>query len=62
MYICIYIYIYNHRRHQERNHVRVILSFQQPTFQNITTHQYLSAAHVVVYFVSTEMLKCRLLK
>ena len=51
------------------SHVLVLLSFQQPTFQNFITNNELSAAwsafhvkHVVVCVASSEHLKCRLLK
>ena len=50
-------------------HVQVLLSFQQPTFQQFTQSNYCSAAwsafhlkHVIIMFVSTYILKCRLLK
>ena len=50
-------------------HVRVLLSFQQPTFQTFTQIYVLSAARsafhlnrVIIQRVSSEILKCRLLK
>ena len=50
-------------------HVRVLLSFQQPTFHKFTKQQLFSAAwsafrlkHIAIYFVSSESMKCRLLK
>ena len=39
-----------------------LLSFQQPTLPTTQHLHGCSAAHVVVYFVSSEILKCRLLK
>ena len=49
-------------------HVQVLPSFQQPTFQTFTTNNICSAAwsafhlkHVAILFVSSEILKCRLL-
>ena len=42
--------------------VRVLLSFQSPTFQKYTNLKYFSAAHVVISFVSSEIIRCRLLK
>ena len=63
--ICVYIYIYVYICC--RFHGRVLLPFQQPTFQNHATYQCLfsctcSAAHVFIYVVSSEIMKCRLLK
>ena len=46
-------------------HVRVLLAFQQPNnlrFKTTQTINDVSAAHDVVYVVSSELLKCRLLK
>ena len=44
-------------------HVRVLLSFQQPTSQKETQHSNdCSAAYVVMFFGPSELLKRRLLK
>ena len=42
-------------------HVRVLLSFQQPTFQQTQDINACSAAQVVISFVSSEIMTCRLL-
>ena len=45
------------------NHVQVLPSFQQPTFQKKTQNiKDLSAAHVVIRVVSSGVMNCRLLK
>ena len=45
-----------------RLHLWVLLAFQQPTFQTTQNINHLSAAHVLISFVSRGNLKRRLLK
>ena len=69
LYLSLSIYIYIHKTYGMAStpHVRVSLSFQQPTFQRFATNTFLSAAwsalhlkHVFIAFVSSEVLKGRL--
>ena len=39
-----------------KGHVRVLLLFQQPTFQQITRINDISAAHVVISFVASDIM------
>ena len=64
-------YLFRRRRHGEAMivHVRVSLSFRQPAFQHFTSIMAFSAAwsafhlkHMIIKFVSSEHLRCRLLK
>ena len=75
IYIYTHTYIYKERE-RERDvyiylymfitvsifHVRALLSFQQPMYKQTQNTNVGSAAHVVGSCVSSEILKCRLLK
>ena len=62
MYTYIYIYIRPKKGALVVIRVGVLLSFQQPTFQENTTTMIFSCAHVVSLFVPSDILKCGLLK
>ena len=59
---CVYIHAYMYvHTYSLRIHVWVVLAFRPPTFRTVANSNVWSAAHAVIYSVSSEILKCRLL-
>ena len=60
-YTMLYYSVYMRAPDSRSNHVRVLQSLQQPTFQQITKHQWLFSCACSYVFVSSEIMSSRLL-